>query len=29
MRAHGIKRIYTRDMDFHRFRFLEPVDPTV
>jgi toxin-antitoxin system PIN domain toxin len=27
MREHGIKRIYTRDMDFHRFRFLEPVDP--
>jgi uncharacterized protein len=29
MRQHGIKRIYTRDTDFHRFRFLEPVDPTV
>ena len=28
MREHGIKRIYTRDTDFHRFRFLEPVDPT-
>jgi len=27
MREHGIKRIYTRDMDFHRFHFLEPVDP--
>ncbi len=27
MREHGIKRIYTRDTDFHRFRFLEPVDP--
>jgi toxin-antitoxin system PIN domain toxin len=29
MREHGIKRIYTRDTDFHRFCFLEPVDPTV
>lgn len=29
MREHGIKRIYTRDMDFHRFPFLEPVDPTL
>jgi predicted nucleic acid-binding protein len=28
MREHGIKRIYTRDTDFHRFSFLEPVDPT-
>jgi len=27
MREHGIKRIYTRDTDFHRFHFLEPVDP--
>lgn len=27
MREHGIRRIYTRDMDFHRFPFLEPVDP--
>lgn len=27
MREHGIKRIYTRDTDFHRFPFLEPVDP--
>ena len=27
MREHGIKRIYTRDTDFHRFRFLEPIDP--
>ncbi len=27
MREHGIKRIYTRDADFHRFPFLEPVDP--
>lgn len=29
MREHGIKRIYTRDTDFHRFPFLEPVDPTL
>jgi toxin-antitoxin system PIN domain toxin len=28
MREHGITRIYTRDTDFHRFSFLEPVDPT-
>ena len=28
MREHGIKTIYTRDADFHRFRFLEVVDPT-
>ena len=28
MREHGIKRIYTRDTDFHRFPFLEPLDPT-
>ncbi len=27
MREHGIRRICTRDMDFHRFPFLEPVDP--
>jgi len=27
MREHGIRRIYTRDADFHRFRFLEVVDP--
>jgi hypothetical protein len=27
MREHGIRRIYTRDADFHRFSFLEPVDP--
>lgn len=27
MREHGIKVIYTRDTDFHRFPFLEPVDP--
>jgi predicted nucleic acid-binding protein len=24
---HGIRRIYTRDTDFHRFPVLEPVDP--
>lgn len=28
MREHGIRRIYTRDTDFHRFPFLEPIDPT-
>jgi hypothetical protein len=28
MREHGIQRIYTRDTDFHRFPFLEVVDPT-
>jgi predicted nucleic acid-binding protein len=27
MREHGIRRIYTRDMDFHSFPFLEVVDP--
>ncbi len=27
MREHGIQRICTRDTDFHRFRFLEIVDP--
>jgi toxin-antitoxin system PIN domain toxin len=27
MREHGIRRIYTRDTDFHRFPFLEVVDP--
>ena len=27
LREHGVRRIYTRDADFHRFRFLEPVDP--
>jgi uncharacterized protein len=29
MREHGIRTIYTRDTDFHRFPFIEPVDPTV
>jgi uncharacterized protein len=28
MREHGIRTIYTRDTDFHRFPFIEPVDPT-
>lgn len=27
MREHGISRICTRDTDFHRFPFLEVVDP--
>ena len=27
MREHGIYRIYSRDADFHRFSFLEVVDP--
>jgi len=27
MKEHGIKRIYTRDTDFHRFSFLEVIDP--
>jgi toxin-antitoxin system PIN domain toxin len=27
MREHGIRRIVTRDADFHRFQFLEVVDP--
>lgn len=29
MREHGIRRIVTRDTDFHRFKFLEVVDPAV
>lgn len=28
MREHGIRRIYTRDNDFYRFKFVEPIDPT-
>lgn len=28
MREHGIRRVCTRDMDFHRFPFLEVVDPS-
>jgi uncharacterized protein len=27
MKEHGIKTIYTRDNDFHRFPFLKVVDP--
>lgn len=27
MREHGVRRIYTRDVDFHRLPFIEPVDP--
>ena len=27
MREHGIRQIYTRDTGFHRFKFLEVVDP--
>jgi len=27
MREHGISRIYTRDLGFHRFPFLEVLDP--
>ncbi len=27
MREHGVRRIYTRDTDFHRFPFLEAIDP--
>jgi predicted nucleic acid-binding protein len=27
MREHGIRRICTRDMDFHQFAFLEVIDP--
>ena len=29
MQEHGVRRIYTRDTDFHRFPFLEPLDPTM
>ena len=29
MREHGIRRICTRDTDFHRFTFLDVVDPMV
>lgn len=29
MREHGVRQIYTRDTEFHRFPFTEPVDPTV
>lgn len=27
MREHGVERIFTRDVDFGRFRFVEMVDP--
>ena len=27
MREHGIRQIFTRDADFHRFPFLEVIDP--
>jgi toxin-antitoxin system PIN domain toxin len=27
MREHGVRAIYTRDADFHRFPFLQPIDP--
>jgi hypothetical protein len=27
MREHGVRRIYTRDQDFHRFEFVEVLDP--
>jgi uncharacterized protein len=27
MREHGVRRILTRDTDFHRFPFIVPVDP--
>lgn len=27
MREHGISKIYTHDMDFHRFPFIQPLDP--
>jgi len=27
LREHGVRRLYTRDTDFHRFPFLEIVDP--
>jgi predicted nucleic acid-binding protein len=28
MREHGIRQIYTRDSDFHRFPFITVIDPT-
>ncbi len=28
MREHGIRQIYTRDTDFHRFPFITPIDPS-
>lgn len=29
MREHGLRVIYTRDTDFHRFGFLQSIDPVV
>ena len=29
MREHGVRRIYTCDMNSHRFLFLEVIDPAV
>ncbi|MBI1948929.1 MAG: PIN domain-containing protein [Deltaproteobacteria bacterium] len=29
MREHGVSRILTRDVGFHRFRFLDVIDPLV
>lgn len=29
MKEHGIRTIYTRDSDFHRFTFLEVINPIV
>jgi predicted nucleic acid-binding protein len=29
MQEHAVRRIFTRDTDFHRLPFLEPMDPTV
>jgi predicted nucleic acid-binding protein len=29
MREHGIRRICTRDTDFHRFPFVEVIDPMI
>jgi uncharacterized protein len=29
MREHGVKRVVTRDTDFHRFPFLESFDPMI
>jgi uncharacterized protein len=29
MREHGIERLYSRDMDFHRFPFIKVIDPTM
>lgn len=27
MCEHGLRTIYPRDTDFHKFPFLEPIDP--